>query len=116
MGVANKYNRGNRFTAEIPKDLPYKKLSELGERAEPIKILTMWINTKGKFGAHPVIATPSGLVDFPNAMAETVKEMIKDDEVIEAVNNGKLGFTIRKYHTNKYNRDAYTADFVDIEN
>lgn len=116
MGIANKYNRqGNRFTAEIPENLPFMKLSELGERTEPIKILTMWINTKGKFGAHPVVATPSGLVDFPNSMTETMTEMITDDEVIEAVNSGKLGFTVRKYHSNKYNRDAYTADFVDLE-
>lgn len=115
MGVANKYNRGSRFTAEIPDNLPFMKLSELGETNTPFIILTMWINTKGKFGAHPVIATADGLVDFPNAMTVTVREMIKDDEVIEAVNNGKLGFTIRKYHTNKYNRDAYTADFVDLE-
>lgn len=116
MGIANKYNRTyNRFTAEIPEDLPFMKLSELGESKTPFIILAMWINTKGKFGAHPVVATPSGLVDFPNSMTETVKEMIKDDEVIEAVNNGKLGFTVRKYHTNKYNRDAYMADFVDLE-
>lgn len=116
MGIANKYNRqGSRFTAEIPEDLPFMKLSELGESDTPFIILTMWINTKGKFGAHPVIATPSGLVDFPNSMTETVKEMIADDEVIEAVNAGKLGFTVRKYHTNRYNRDAYTADFVDLE-
>lgn len=116
MGIANKYNRqGSRFTAEIPEDLHFLKLSELDESDTPFIILSMWINTKGKYGAHPVVATPSGLVDFPNSMTETVKEMIKDDEVIEAVNNGKLGFTIRKYHTNKYNRDAYTADFVDLE-
>lgn len=115
MGVASKYNRGNRFTTEIPKNLPFIKLSELGATNTPFIILTMWINTKGKFGAHHVIATPSGIVDFPNSMTETVREMIKDDEVIEAVNNGKLGFTVRKYHSNKYNRDAYTADFVDLE-
>ena len=116
MGIANKYNRqGNRFTAELPEDLPFLKLSELGETNTPLIILSMWINTKGKYGEHPVVATPSGLVDFPNSMAETVKEMIKDDEVIDAVNNRKLGFTVRKYHTNKYNRDAYTADFVDLE-
>ena len=119
MGIANKYNRsGNRFTAEIPEDLPFMKLSELGETDTPgtlYIILSMWINTKGKYGEHPVVATSQGLVDFPNSMTETVKEMIKDDEVIDAVNNRKLGFTVRKYHTNKYNRDAYTADFVDLE-
>jgi hypothetical protein len=116
MGVANKYNRQiNRFTAELPEDLPFKKLSDLGETNTPLIILSMWINTKGKYGDHPVVATSSELVDFPNSMTEAVKEMIKDDDVIEAVNNRKLGFTVRKYHTNKYNRDAYTADFVDLE-
>lgn len=117
MGIANKYNRtgSNRFTAELPENLPFMKLSELGETSTPLIIISMWINTKGKFGEHPVVATPEKLVDFPNSMTDTVKEMIKDNEVIEAVNNGKLGFTVRKYHSNRYNRDAYTADFVDLE-
>ena len=116
MGIANKYNRqGGRFTAEIPEDLPFMRLSELRDTNTPFIILSMWINSKGIYGAHPVVATPSALVDFPNTMTDTVKEMIKDDEVIDAVNNRKLGFTVRKYHSNKYNRDAYTADFVDLE-
>lgn len=116
MGIANKYNRqGNRFTAELPEDLPFMRLSELGDTNTPFIILSMWINSKGIYGAHPVVATPSALVDFPKTMTGTVKEMIKDAEVIDAVNNRKLGFTVRKYHSNKYNRDAYTADFVDLE-
>lgn len=115
MGIANKYNKKSPFTAQIPKDAPFFTLDQLKDVKEPIKILTMWINTKSQYGDHPVIGTETGKVDIPKGYTATVKKMMQDDEVIDAVNHGKLAFQVRSYHSEKYNKDCYAIDFIDIE-
>lgn len=115
MGIANKYNRKSPFTAQIPENAPFVTLDKIKDVAEPIKILTMWINTKSKYGDHPVIGTETGKVDLPKGLTDTVRQMITDDEVITAVNAGKLGFKVRSYHSEKYNKECLTVDFIDLD-
>lgn len=116
MSLANKYNVGvERFDFEIPESHEFVKLSELYERdgkGTGYIIMAYFINTKGKFGDNPVIATPEHLVNIPAHMTETMKEMRKDSEVVQAINQAKLGFTIYEY-TNSYGVN-YSIQFIDM--
>lgn len=116
MSIANKYNRTSPFihNGDVPENAPFVKLEDLKDVKEPITILTMWINTKSEYGDHPVIGTATGKVDIPKGYTRIVKEMMQDDEVISAVNAGKLGFIVRPYHSEKFHRDCYAVDFVDL--
>lgn len=116
MSIASKYNRGHgkKFTFEIPKEFTYSSLHDLynNNGADFVyDIRAMYINKKSKFGDSPVIATSNELVNFPKHLTDTVKEMLTDSEVIDAINNHVFGFQIYTYTdgTNVY----YSVNWVD---
>ena len=124
MGIANKYNKSaNRFDYQIPEgsEPVFVKTSELFEtipqNEKGIVIRSMYINNKGKYGAHGVIiaSDPAILIDCPNHMTDTIKDMMADDEVVKAVNAGKLAVKAYKYETkNAASGFAYGLEFLDL--
>lgn len=113
MSIANKYNKSNKFNYTIPENAEYVKLNNL-DRDRNYIINALYINTKSEYGDHPVICSNNLLVDLPHHLNDTVKEMIKDDEVISAVNKGLLGFKVRTYKDKKYKRNCFSVEFVDL--
>ena len=114
MPILDKYNKVG-FTASIPEGTPYVKLSELFEEKNPDRIFQVkgfYINTKGKFGEAPVIHIENLLVNAPSHLVPTIKAMREDEELIQLVNEGKVGFKIEPY-TNSYG-NAYSLKWVNI--
>lgn len=102
-------------------ELPFLKLSDVYEDENKVyTIADLWINPKSKFGEHPVV----GILDeqgnawqnvsLPKHMTETVKSIINSADMVQAVNDGKAGFKVRKYHSKTYNKDCFSIEFVDI--
>lgn len=115
MSVLDKYNKGNRFDFEAPENFEFVKPKDLYEdknenNKRPLKAL--FINSKSKFGDSPVAVTTTELVNLPNHMAEDVKEMMQDDEVIELVNNDKVMINIYTYN-NQFGK-CYGVEFEEI--
>lgn len=137
----NKYNRngGNKFSVDL-KGLPYHSLKEMYEGDlnvfdtsrgdfEPGNTVYIfgaaYINSKSKYGDTPNLAImepdtngeiiPAYIASLPTHLAGTVKDMLNDDEAVEAIKNLKVGFKIRQYHNKKFNVDAYTVDWCDVE-
>ena len=105
MSVLSKYNKGSLFTFKLDPEMviEFVKLSELDLDREYV-VRMLYINTKGQYKDHPVAASfPKGdedaimLVDLPEHLTDTVREMIVDQEVAELANKCKLGFKIRTY-------------------
>jgi len=118
MGIANKYNTGEgagSFNFDIPDTHDFVKLEDLYNEngsGEGYVIMMFFINTKGLYGDNPVIATPNELVNIPNHMLDTMKEMRNDPEVINAINRAELGFKIYTYE-NAYGVN-YSIQFIDL--
>lgn len=119
MSIASKYNKSHLFNYEIPKDAAYVKLGELYKQFGPDKTYTvraMYISNKSKYSDEsPVVAIDEAMVNFPTFMTDTIKDMMHDDEVIEAVNSGKLGFKIYQYEMKQYKgRIFFGATWIDL--
>lgn len=123
MGIANKYNKqGNKFNYQIPKNSNhiFVKASELyylPDNNAGVVIRSMYLNSKGKYGDHGVIICdkPEILIDCPSHMTDTIREMCKDEEVMEAVNAGKLAVRAYEYATkNAASGKAYGLEFIDL--
>ena len=118
MGIANKYNTGQSvgtFNFQIPDSHGWVRLGDLYENSDKDTvyiIMSYFINTKGKFGDSPVIATPDYLVNIPAHMTDTMKDMLNDPDVYDAINNARLGFKIYSYE-NSYGTN-YSITFVDL--
>lgn len=118
MGIANKYNKTKVFDFSIPQDFKYVSLSELFQRNGKDKVYpvkAIYINKKSRYSDAPVVATDCELVNCPAHLTDTVKQMLQDDEVIEAVNRGKLGFTIYQYENKQQGHNLYfSINWVDM--
>lgn len=117
MSIAGKYNKVNKFTFQVPDDFKYKSLADLfndnGEKhVYPVKAI--YINKKSRYGDAPVIATDECLVNVPSHMLDTVKEMLEDEELVNAVNDDKFGFTIYPYNTGRAKGTFYSITWVDM--
>lgn len=117
MSIADKYNKSKMFNFSIPSEYEYHTLSELysdngKKKVYPVKAL--YINKKSRFGDAPIVATDECLVNLPSHLLDTVKDMMKDDEVVDAVNESKLGFTIYQYENKNRNEMCFSINWVDM--
>ena len=120
MGIMSKYNKGGvTFDIDI-KDFRFVSLEEL-YKANGDKTIYgvdgLYINKKSSFGEHPVaiVASSEWLVDLPSHMTDDVKEILQDQEVIEAIKDGKVGFVIQQYEQKKYKKLCYGIMWEDLE-
>lgn len=69
---------------------------------------------KSQLGDSPVIidADNKKLVNLPSHMAETVREILADDEAVETIKAGKVGYTIYEYES--HGKQCYSISFVDL--
>lgn len=118
-----KYNN-KKFDLSPAKDTKYVKLSELDPEQTYI-VGAFYVNTRGKFGDSPVAAIVdtdpvsgelfiSMLANLPRFQLDAVKEMMDDAEAIEAINGGRVGFTVRSYYSETYAVDCFAAEWVDV--
>ena len=117
MKLANRYNKARKFSVDTT-GYEYRKLADLFMENGAGAVYTVrgiYINTKTKFNDAPVIATDGFFVNLPSHMTETAREILGDNEFIDAINAGKIGFTVHEYTQKKYNRVCYGINFVDIE-
>lgn len=119
MGLMDKYNKGSvTFDIDIT-DFQFTDLATLAAKSKEGEVFTIngiYINTKSSFGNHPVaiMTKEKLLVDLPQHLTENVKELLKDTEVVEAIKTGHVGFTIRKYHQERFKKDCFGIHWEDI--
>lgn len=114
---SSKFNKHRLFDIDT-KDFEYQSLADLfnaNGRDAIYGLKAVYINTKGKFGDAPVFATDYCFVNAPSHMLETAREILRDEEAINAINNGEVGFVIYPYVATQFNRECFGINFVDIE-
>lgn len=114
--LLNKYsNGGAKFEYDNEKERDYIKLGEL-DMSKTYPIEALFINTKGKFGDQGVIISGDYIVNLPNHLTEMIEDMIKDDEMVEAINDRLFDFEIYEFESKKYNRKSHGINLVPSEN
>lgn len=117
MSKATSYNKGSIFDINFD-DRTWYKLEDMFNEQEGVifRIEGLFINENSKFGARPFVAFDKiYLADLPQHMTETIREMIGDPEVVEEINDGKVGFTVRAYMSKTYKKECYSIRFVDYK-
>lgn len=69
---------------------------------------------KSQLGDSPVIIDEENkrLVNLPGHTAETVREILADDEAVQTIKDGKVGYTIYDYES--HGKKCYSISFVDL--
>lgn len=113
-----KYRKNFVFDIDFEKDfISLKDLFE--EDGDNVYILNgLYINTKGLYDDSPVFETDEYLVNIPPHMTGLCKDILSDEEAIDDIKSGKVGFTIRQYEktVKGKKRICYTIDFKELDN
>ena len=118
MGLMDKFNKGGvKFDINI-EGFNFVSLQELYKKDPSIiyPVDGLYINKKSDYGDHPVaiVAKDALLVDLPGHATETVKEILNDAEVVDAIKAGKVGFSIHEYEQKRYKKLCYGINWEDI--
>lgn len=119
MSFLDKYNKGGvTFDIDISgfTFIDLKSLYKKAPQGEVFGIDGMYINKKSSYGDHPVaiLGKEELLVDLPSHLTEVVKDMLKDEEIVDGIRAGKVGFTIEEYEQKKFKKTCYGIKWKEI--
>lgn len=114
---ASKFNK-TTFGIDIT-DFQYTKLADIfnseneGGKDVIHNINGLYVH-KSQLGDSPVIIDEKNkrLVNLPSHTAETVREILTDDEAVQTIKDGKVGYTIYEYES--HGKKCYSISFVDL--
>lgn len=113
MGIAGKYNKGGIDWGIETKDFKYFSLNDL-KVGQVVTVRGIFVNEKSKFGPSPAMIADDCYFNLPNYLADTVKEMRQDPELVEAIKAGKVGAKVLEYYSENYKVTARTVEWVDL--
>ena len=105
MSFAKKFNTAKaQFTFEPNEITPFAKPSELVRTNGIEHVYTLkacYINKKGLYGNEPILITETHFINAPSHLAETISNVLKDENAVKLVNLNKVGFKFYEYE-NKF--------------
>lgn len=108
-----RFSHGKKFNINSD-GFPFTTLDEVieenGNKVIPVCALFTY---KAKYGERPVIVSPTLKINLPDHCLNDVKEILSDDELIAAINNGKCGFKPSQYE-DKNGNVRNSGSFIDI--
>lgn len=122
MGVVSKYNRVSPFSDIDTKNYDFVSLKDINDvtKGQPYVIYGLFVTKGGMFGDSPVAIGDHVLVNLPKYLADDVRNMIADDEVVDAIRANKVGIKVESYQ-NKFSKQKdgtvktfYTVEWVDL--
>lgn len=116
FSFASTFNKSS-FGIDV-KEFPFVKLSDIyssekeggNDVVHPIN--GMYIH-KSKLGDAPVIidAENKRLINLPQFISETVRDILANSEAVDAIKDNKVGYTIYEYES--HSKKCYGITFVD---
>lgn len=114
MSFANKFNKNtsSKFTFDTT-DFDYIGIDELEiDKVYPLN--AFYINSKGRYMPHPCVAIDNVFVSMPAHLTKTFEDILNDEEAIADINAGHVGFKVYEYHSDDYDKDCRSINFVDM--
>lgn len=107
MGLMSKFNNSGAFVDVNTQGFKYVSLKDVytSEGDKPYPIKGLFINTKGKYGKEAIAIGDKVLINLPSYTVEDVEEILKDDVVIDAIKQGRVGIKSVPY-TNNFSKQA----------
>lgn len=108
MGL-NNFNGGVKWSVDNS-EFPYIKLKELVER-QKYPLFGFYVTHDNGFGEGAVLITADYNVNVPNRYVGVLRDMLKDPEVVQEINDGRGYFSYETFVSEKYKRDGYRLTF-----
>lgn len=105
------------FMYDREKTRPYTKLEDLYKKYgkdKIYKVLGLYVNN-GRYGEQGTAVLDDVQVNLPKHLVPVIKEIRADEDLVNDINEGKVGFKIYEYYTRKYNKTAYSVNWVELD-
>lgn len=115
MSIASKLNKGNSPFSVKTEGFQFTNLKDLYEgNGADVKytLLGVYVNNKGRFGAEPMAIVDGYKVNLPKHLLDEVQMILDDDEMIQAIIDGKLGFQVEPYTNSR--GTFYSVHWIDL--
>lgn len=115
MSILNRFNKGRMFEYDKEEKRVFINFKELHKQypKDVYPVRALFINKESKFGDAPVIVTDGLMVNAPAHLTPTVQDMIASDELVDLVNQGRVGFSLYEYD-NEYGK-ALSCNWVELK-
>ena len=111
-----KFNKNNFTKIEWnvnTEGFTFKKLTDFyNNGVKKIQVFGFFFTKSEKFGLQPVAITKDCLVNLPTHLRDTISEMLKNEEAVNAIKHGECTLLIRQYNS-KYGKICYEVSFED---
>ena len=107
------------FTFKPSEDFKYYSLKELYEKYGKdavYRVNALYINDTGYYGKTPLAVGDKFYINLPSHLVDTVEEIRADEDLVNDINNGKVGFKIYEYYSKRYNKKGYSVHWVELDN
>ena len=114
MSVFSKYR--TNFSTDWGIDtseFPFVKCSDIDKYVE-IPFFGMFITPDTGYGEGAVLILKESLLSLPQRYVPTIKDMLRDKEIIDAIKAGHAGIYVSPFESKKYKKTGYDVDFVEL--
>lgn len=88
-----------------PKDIELDKVH---------KLYGLFVTKGGKYGDNASAILEDKFVNISQSYLEEVKDILADEDAIQYIKDGHAGIIFSKFHSDKYDKDGYSVEFVDL--
>ena len=110
----NIYNKKSSYTNEKD-NLPFVSAKDLFEQngaTAEYKINGLFINSKSKFGSHPVIASDTFNISLTGSHTDNIMAMMSDEELTQYINEGKIYCKFYEFTSKTYGRTGIGVEYI----
>lgn len=89
----------------------FKKIKDIYETTNVVQVFGFFFTRSENFGLQPNAILNDCILNLPIYLKDTISEMLKDKEIVKAINMGECSLKFREYDS-KYNKKCYAVDFI----
>lgn len=89
----------------------FKKIRNIYEPKKAVQVFGFFFTKSDNFGLQPNAILDDCILNLPIHLRDTISEMLKDKETVEAIDRGECSLIFREYDS-KYNKKCYAVDFI----
>lgn len=117
MNKFEKLNKGQKLFKIDVENPTFKKLNTFNDK-DVLKVLGCYINKHSVFGDEPIficqtVSKEIFFVNCPKGHIQTVEEIIKDSELVNAINNGECFIEVQKYFSQRFKKECFDFNFIE---
>ena len=94
------------------KDFTFKKLSDFYNMGvKTVRVFGFFFTKSAEYGLQPVAIARNCLINLPKHKKDTISDMLKNADCVNAIKNGECSLKLREYKS-KYGKTCYDFDFI----